>query len=915
MSDGAPVTRDTRAITRLAMAHDASHFLLTPTEVITPSTAGDVAFLMAEAARNRKHLTFRSGGTSLSGQSVTDGILVDTRRRFRHIEVLDGGRRVRAGAGATLRAVNAKLAPYGRRLGPDPTSAIACTIGGVIANNSSGMLSGTTQNSYQTIESMVFALPSGRVIDTADPSADMTLRLEEAELVGGLHLLRKRLRTNPDSIRAVNHFFGMKNTMGYGINALMDFHRPTDIISHLLIGSEGTLGFVAEATFRTVPLARKGAVVLALFPDLSVAAEAAVVLAAESTEAVELMDAASLRVLKDQPGAPRTDLELSTEAALLVEIHELEGATPVLERLNAVTLRLSQFATVGEIVATTDDAKRNQLISLRRALYAVVAGVRRPGATTLLEDICVPLDQFDAMLCDLEVLFEKHGYGALNVPLFAHAKDGNIHFLLSEKFDDPSGLLRYRKFTRDLVRTVLARRGVLKAEHGTGRAMAPFVHRQYGDELYEVMRAIKLLFDPAGALNPGVIITDDPDQHLRNLKLMPTIEPEVDRCIECGFCEPSCPSRDVTLTPRQRIVLRREMAARLDDHDLIARVLAEYDHEAIDTCSTGSMCQLSCPLGIDTGELVRNQRAEQATATETRAWLRAAKSWGTVTKAGSAALTMATSSAPLARIASGIGRRALGTDAIPGYDVRLARGSGLKRKPPRGSSDAPGVAAYFPSCLQTILGTSTDDGVSRAFRELCLRAGVRVTMLDVADLCCGAPWRAKGMRDGYTVMRDKVRERLAGAGSPPIVTDAASCTSALREMTRDLDVQILDVVAFAQDQLLPRLTVTTPVPSLALHPTCGSSRLGINDALLSIGRFVSDDVVVPDSWGCCGFAGDRGMLHPELPAAATAEMAEELAGREFTAYASLNRTCEIAMSKATGKTYVHILEVLDRATR
>ena len=610
MSAKESVHRDDRAIIRLAKAHDASHFLLTPTQVATPTDAAQVAQVMREATRQRTPITFRSGGTSLCGQSVTDGILVDVRRHFRDVEVLDDGLRVRAGAGATLASVNARLARYGRRLGPDPTSEIACTIGGIIANNSSGMLSGMEQNSYHTVESMVFVLPSGRIVDTADPAADITLRLEETELVGGLHMLRKRLRTNPTSIAEINRLFAIKNTMGYGINSLLEFHRPVDIIQHLLVGSEGTLGFVAEATFTTVPLAKYAAAALALFPDLSSAANAVEPLVEQGFEAVELIDVAALRVVQDRPDAPALirDLDLTTQAALLVELHEVDERT-LQTRLESAAEALAGLDSIGRIELTTDEDDRRSLVELRRSLYSLVAAARPSGTTTLLEDICVPLPKFAEMCEALDELFTRNGYDILEVPIFAHARDGNIHFLLSERFDDPNGLLRYRKFCRDLVRQVLRRGGVLKAEHGTGRAMAPFLQQQYGDELYDVMREIKHLFDPAGVLNPGVLITDDPDEHLRNLKLMPKIEPEVDGCIECGFCESGCPSRDLTLTPRQRIVLRRELAARQDDHELIGDVMEDYPYQAVETCSTGGMCAVTCPIGINTADLVRRQRA------------------------------------------------------------------------------------------------------------------------------------------------------------------------------------------------------------------------------------------------------------------------------------------------------------------
>lgn len=910
--------RDTRAITRLARAHDASHFLLTPSSVVIPQSVDDVATLMVEARRRRTPITFRAGGTSLCGQAVTDGILVDVRRAFRDIEVLDDGLRVRAGAGATLGAVNARLRRYGRRLGPDLTSEVACTIGGIIANNSSGMLAGVEQNSYNTIDSMVFVLPSGRVIDTADPTSDMTLRLDETALTGGLHMLRKRLRTNPTSIADINRLFSIKNTMGYGLNALLEFHRPVDLIPHLLIGSEGTLGFVAEATFHTVPLATHSAAALALFPDLHTAASAVPGLVEHGFEAIELMDVAALRVVRNQRDAPALlrDTELTTQCALLIELHEVDAAT-LESRLAAAGEALAALDVVGEVALTSEENERNALVELRRGLYALVAGARASGTTTLLEDICVPLDRFAAMCRTLDELFVKHGYDILDVPLFAHARDGNIHFLLSERFDEHTGLLRYRRFARALVRQVLKMGGVLKAEHGTGRAMAPFVNEQYGDELYDVMREIKHLFDPAGVLNPGVIISEDPDIHLKNLKLMPTIEPEVDTCIECGFCEPVCPSRDLTLTPRQRIVLRREIAARQDDPELLAQIAEDYDYEAVETCTAAGMCQVPCPLGINTADLVRHLRTDAADASggiEKRAWNRSAKAWGLATRMSAAALTVAKTTAPLASAATRFGRRRLGEDAVPSYDEQLPRGAAVRRRANRRDKVPGAIAAYFPSCLQATFAAS-GQGVYAAFGELVRRADVPVELFDAADLCCGSPWKSKGLTEGYDTMRRKVRRAFLKHDDLTIVCDASSCSESLAQMAGRWDVEVLDVVPFVADHVLPKLTVTHPIGSIAVHPTCASTRMGVNDALLAIAEFISDDVYVPDDWGCCGYSGDRGLLHPELTASATAAEAAELQGRHFAAYASMNRTCELGMSRATGENFVHIIELLAQATR
>ena len=211
------------ALDRHAAAHDASHFLLTPQVVVTARNAAEVGRLFAVSARHGVPLTLRSGGTSLSGQAVTDGILVDVRKGFRTTQVLDDGARVRTQPGVTVRRLNAELARYGRKIGPDPASESACTIGGVVANNSSGMACGTVENTYRTLDSMVLVLPSGTVVDTGAPDADARLRHDEPEIFTGLLRLRDRVRANPASVAKIRQQFAMKNTMGYGLNALLDF--------------------------------------------------------------------------------------------------------------------------------------------------------------------------------------------------------------------------------------------------------------------------------------------------------------------------------------------------------------------------------------------------------------------------------------------------------------------------------------------------------------------------------------------------------------------------------------------------------------------------------------------------------------------------------------------------------------------
>ena len=918
LEEAAPGAVAARASDRLSFAHDASHYLLVPQAVVTPRDAGQVAALLQVSATQGVPLTFRSGGTSLSGQATNDGVLVDTRRNFRGIEVLDGGARVRVQPGATVRAVTARLAGSGRKLGPDPASESACTIGGVVANNSSGMACGTELNTYRTLESAVLVLPSGTVLDTGAPDADDRLRALEPAIYEGLSRLRDRVRGNPVSVDRIRSLYSLKNTMGYGVNSFVDHTRPVDVLLHLVVGSEGTLAFVAEATFRTVPAHSHAATALLMFPDLAAATGSLPALVDAGFATIELLDATSLRVAQGDPEATADlrALQVRDHTALLVE-HQQPTGEELADRVAASTAVFGGLPLASSAALNSDAVTRAALWHIRKGLYTAVAGARPSGTTALLEDIAVPVEQLLPTCEHLTELFDRHGYtGSV---IFGHAKDGNVHFMLNEDFDRPELIERYLSFTDDMVDLVLGHDGTLKAEHGTGRIMAPFVRRQYGDELYEVMQEVKRLLDPKGLLNPGVLLDEDPSAHISHLKSTPTVEVEVDRCVECGFCEPVCPSKDITTTPRRRIVLRREIARARDAGDaaLLERLEDEYQYDAIDTCAVDGMCQTACPVLIDTGDLTRRLRGEQAGRVEQQVWTTAARHWDRTTRAAAAALTVArTVPAPLPRAATAAGRALLGRDTVPAWSEELPGGGSRRR--PRPAPDA--QAVYFPACISTMFGPTSGPGVQDAFLALCDRAGVPVRVPEaIGGLCCGTPWKSKGLTQGWEAMRDQVAPVLREAtddGALPVVVDAASCTEGLIRLLGESDgIRVVDAVAFVDSAVLPQLSAARKRPSIMVHPTCSSTQLGINPALLRVAAAAAEQVEQPGDWSCCAFAGDRGLLHPELTASATAPEARDVNRHPATAYASVNRTCELGMTRATGHPYQHVLEVLEEATR
>ncbi len=919
-----PAQVKTRAIDLHANAHDASHFLLVPQAVVVAANADEVGKLLRASRAQGVPLTFRSGGTSLSGQALTDGVLVDVRRNFKQIEVQDNGARVRVQPGATVRALNARLAQYGRKFGPDPASESACTIGGVVANNSSGMACGTVDNAYQTLESVTVVLPSGTVVDTGAADADARLRALEPELHEGLLRLAKRVAGNPASVSTIRHQFSMKNTMGYGLNSLLDFDRPVDILAHLIVGSEGTLGFVAEAVFRTVPRPTHTVTGLLVFPDLETANAALPALVGTGAATLELMDALSLKVgqgLDDVPPVVR-DLAVRDHAALLME-YQTDNPESLQELQRAGLTIMPGLGLSAPVKFSADSATRAQLWHLRKGLYASVAGARPQGTTALLEDVVVPVAALGRTCVELIRLFDKYSYR--NSVIFGHAKDGNIHFMLTDGFTGTTELERYSAFTEDMVDLVLGEGGSLKAEHGTGRVMAPYVRRQYGDELYDVMRQLKVLFDPAGMLNPGVLMNDDPEVHLRDIKLVPPVAEVVDSCVSCGYCEPVCPSRDLTLTPRQRIVTLRaiEQARRSGNLALAAELEKDFVYDGVETCAVDGMCQTACPVNINTGTMMKQIRRGETGPLINGVWNTAAKNWGAVTRGAGLALTVVRKiPAPVLMVPNKLGRAVLGTDTLPLYSSELPGGGGGRSRPVPALAPE---AVYFPACVQTMFGPATagTPGVQVSFEQLCDRAGITLVVpAGIDGLCCGTPWSSKGLKTGEATMRAKTLAALRTAtrnGELAIICDASSCTEGLRTTIEgdqnEPRLRVVDAVQFAAERILPSLPEYQKIDSLALHPTCSSTRMGINDSLQTLAGGVAERVQVPDNWGCCGFAGDRGMLHPELTESATRAQAADVATMDATAFASCNRTCELGLTRATGKEYRHVLELLEEVTR
>ena len=935
-----------RPIELVMYASDASFYRMMPRAVVLAETASEVRELFAYSRRREIPLTFRAAGTSLSGQSQSDGILVEVARHWRGVQVEDDGLRVRVQPGTIAARVNLALKPYGRKLGPDPASIAACTVGGIVANNSSGMCCGVAQNAYNTLASLTFLLPSGTMIDTAAPGAAEAFAAQEPALAAGLLELRARVLADTELSGRVRAKYARKNTTGYGLNSFLDFQEPLEIFRHLLVGSEGTLAFIAETVFDTVVVLPHRITGLLVFPDVHSAGAAVVPLRDAGATAIELMDRASMRSVERRPGVPAYLPGLPEGAAgLLVDFGTTDVAQLAgLEQAAAELVAGLELVVPGEF--TRDAELQAQYWAVRGGLFTSVGAARETGTSVLLEDVTFPVERLADAVVDLTALFTAHGYP--DGVIFGHAKDGNLHFLLTQSLNEPSEIARYAGFMDALAELVVdTYDGALKGEHGTGRNMAPFVEKEWGPTAYAVMRELKRLVDPDGLLNPGTILNDDPTAHLKDLKTTPTIESSADRCIECGYCEPVCPSRELTTTPRQRIVIRREMvrqamatglttgetgAAVAVETPMLRALRRDYAYMGLETCATDGMCERACPVDINTGDLVKGFRAEQHSARTESAAVAVARRYAVVERLARLAVRAGRTTASVLGQRSMIGvtdlmRAVSSTDLVPGWDPDMPPPAPARL--PRTSSVGAQVV-YLPSCLNRIFGPSDggDTTLPEALVALARRAGMPVSIPDdVAGSCCGVPWLSKGYVDGASWMLDHTVERLwrwSDAGRLPIVVDASSCTLGLREAEPYLSPEnrerlrgltLLDSIDFVHDLLLPRLVVDRRLDSVVVHAVCSVHAAGTVGKLEALGAAVAGEVVNPVDAGCCGFAGDRGWLHPELTKSALKPEASSLAGQSHGDYLSSNRTCEVGLSREVGQPYRSFVHALEEATR
>lgn len=980
----------TDGLRRFAWGTDAGFYRLVPKIVIRSSNEKEVSRILRAASKYDVPVTFRAAGTSLSGQSISDSVLVVAGKNWERYKVSEDGERITLEPGIIGSRVNAILKPYGRKFGPDPASIGSCMVGGIVMNNASGMSCGTHANSDRELESVRMVFADGSVLDTGDKASREAFRASHPDFIKGIEELRDEILADKELSDRIRYKYSIKNVTGLNIFPFVRFQDPFDIMAHLLVGSEGTLAFMSQVTMKTLPLPAKEASAMVYFGTIREAAEAVVALRKDidpaALDAAELLDKRSLAsvddpMLKDYPDKDLTALLLRVTGA---------GQEDLDANVNRLTDVLRGFSTLkgadgDAFIFSSDPAVAGKYWAIRSGIFPSVGGMRREGTTCLIEDIAFHIEDLPDATVDLSALLDRHGYD--DSCIYGHALEGNFHFIINQSFDSEAEVRRYEAMIRDVAKMVVGKYdGSLKAEHGTGRNMAPFVKYEWGEKAFGVMQRVKELFDPHGLLNPGVIFNDDPECFLKNFKALPVLKPWADdskavepelaeiykklnKCIECGFCEVNCLSCGFTLSSRTRIATQREITALRELPDPTAseqtrlRTLEkEYSYTGEQTCAGDGLCSTSCPMGINVADLTHQlRRVNMPEGSFGHGfWNFVAGHYAGVKSGLRGALRMATAGETvLGDLAmSGLCRwlhnairiplwtpatpeaynipkslRALVSSAAFGHDgastvyaaTEPARLGSLSKRPDSQTSEAatgmPTVCkvVYFPSSINQMMGLpkhhhAVDKPLVEEMVSLLGKAGYEVIFPEnMSSLCCGTIWESKGMpeiADRKTAELEEALWQASEQGRYPVLCDQSPCLHRMKHKIKKM--RLYEPAEFILGFLADRLDFHQTDTPVAIHLTCSMRLMHKTDKMLELARMCSTDVVVPEGVGCCGFAGDKGMTHPELNKYALRKLKDQVKG--IPVGYSNSRTCEIGLATNSGIPYVSIAYLVNRCT-
>lgn len=915
----------TDELRRLAWGTDAGFYRLIPQIVIRSNSEEEVSMLLKAADKYQLPVTFRAAGTSLSGQAISDSILIVAGKHWEQYEVLEEGKAVRLQPGIIGQRVNEILKPYGQKFAPDPASVKSAMVGGIVMNNASGMNCGTHANSDKVLRSVRMVLADGTRLDTGNPESRRAFQEKRPDFIRRIEELRDQVRANKSLAERIRYKYAIKNVTGLNILPFIRFDDPFDVIAHLLVGSEGTLAFLSEVTMATEYDYPCKASAMLYFNDIKEACRAVVAMKKLTNEqgswivkGAELLDKKSLASVNDTTGENLTAVLTETKAHTPEELQQY---------IRQIETCLQEFNTYTPVHFTDKPEEYSRYWAIRSGIFPSVGGTRKLGTTCLIEDVAFHIEDLPEATAELQALLARHGYE--DACIYGHALEGNYHFILNQSFHTDEEVKRYEDLMNDVKTLVVDKYdGSLKAEHGTGRNMAPFVRYEWGNEAFELMKSVKQLFDPKNLLNPGVIFNDDPKCHIKHFKPLPLTNPKVDRCIECGFCEVNCLTCGFALSSRQRIVIQREIS-RLrqsgDDPQRLATLLKEYKYWGNQTCAGDGLCSMSCPMHINTGELTHDIRQAELPKGSKGYQLGdfAARHFAGIKNSLRPVLTFADTAHAVmgTTLMTSLTRGMHQTLGIPLWTPAMPKAYRIRKQLRSHITAKPDKVVYFPSCINQTMGLARKSPEEMALVDkmvsLLQKGGFEVIFPENMDkLCCGTIWESKGMMDIADRKSKELEEALWKAseeGRYPVLCDQSPCLHRMRETIKKM--KLYEPAEFIYTFLRDRLVFTPTDEPVAIHITCSMRRMGLADTIINLAKLCSKHVFVPEEIGCCGFAGDRGFTHPEVNAYALRKLRPQLEEKGIQRGYSNSRTCEIGLTTNSGIPYVSIAYLVDRCTR
>ena len=908
---------------RYAYGVDASCYSYLPKVVVKAEDEREVRRLIRLCQQCGTPFTFRAAGSSLSGQCSSEDVLIVCNDGFKKMEVIDDGKALKCECGVIGSDANDLLKPYNRKIGPDPATLATALVGGILNNNSSGMCCGTAQNSYKTIRSIRVVLLDGSILDTSDQKSINQFLKEKPQMVEDILQLRKDILADEELTHLIHHKYKIKNTTGYGLNSLVDFEDIIDIINHLFIGSEGTLGFVSEIVYNTVedvPYKGCGLMFFKTLNDASLAVVALANMGRDKVVAAEMMDYQSLKAVQSLDNVPDFVREVPEGTSAILFQTESYSKETVDKNLAFIKDKLKDIPTAIPSLYSQDAKEYDSWWAIRKGILPIVGGQRRKGTTVITEDVCFQIEDFTKGIEMLTELFHKYDFVDGGV-IFGHALSGNVHFNITPDFSDPKDTKNFGDLVKEMSERVSGFGGSLKAEHGTGRMVAPFIEMEWGRKAYEINRRIKAIFDPERILNPDVIITDDPDVYKKNLKAQCVIDDAFTICMECGFCEKHCPSRNLTLTPRQRIALLRE-TKRLENEGnftLAAELKKGYEYFGVDTCAACSMCKGLCPLSIDTAQIALSMRRIDPPAPEL-----AKKIYDNF----STTLQMCRAGVSLEGIAGSIiTQKAIskiteglhGVTGVTPYVPKTTPKANRYRLRSRIKPTNFEKVVYFSTCANRAFkpnqGYDDERSLQQVVESLCNKAHIDIIYPEhIENLCCGLSF------ENYDDVHERAVKDLHDAlmkasqnGKYPIVIDHSACFNhAFKHMP---DLEINDISEFLCKYVVPHLDIEKCDERVIVHKQCKIKSLNKSQYIEDLARLCADHVFNIKSFACDGFAGQKGFFTPELNKCATKDLAAEIAEYGATLGVSSSSTCEIGLGENGGIPFIGVAFLLDRCSK